>query len=224
MILKTIIIEDEPIAQEKLLKYIEKIDFIDNLAVFESPVESINFLHNHVVNLIFLDIKTPEMNGLDFLNSLVKMPKVIITSAYSEYAIEGYKYNVSYYLLKPFDFSKFLKAVNKVFNEIQSHNKNKLLFLKTGNYYQTIDISEIMYIKSEKDYLNIILEDKNILTLDTFSSISEKLDMKNFVRVHRSYMVSLSKIQKVEKDRIYIGNEVIPISNTYKEKFYQLIN
>lgn len=228
MSVNCIIIEDEPLAQEKLEDFIEKVDFLKLLKTTASAIEAIGFLQNNTVELIFLDIRMKKFSGIQFLKALQNKPKVIITSAYNQYALEGYDYNVSDYLLKPFSFERFIQAVNKAMDEIVLENKAKdnisgkidYIFIKTENRIEKIYLKDILYIEGLKDYLKIVLQSSKILTLLSFKKLLEMLPDNEFIRVHKSYVISIDKIQSIERNRIKIDVKLIPISDTYRKQFY----
>jgi len=189
------------------------------------------------IDLLFLDIQMPDISGIQFLKSLPHKPLVIFTTAYEKYALEGFELDVVDYLLKPYSFERFLKAVNKVHEHIQFVEKNstrsdteevtfssKFLFVKSDYKLVKIEISEIQYIESLKDYVKIVSGDKPVVTLSSMKAIEEKLVAPDFIRVHRSYMVNLRKIQYIQRNYIKVGDKEIPIGDNYKESFLQLIN
>lgn len=167
-----------------------------------------------------------KLSGIQFLESLQNKPKVIITSAYDEYALKGYELEVADYLLKPFTFERFLKSIDKVYNqyyETASNSSNDYIFVKTEYRLEKIVIKDILYIQGMKDYLQIHTIDRKIMTLQTFKNLLEILPQINFQRVHNSYIVSISKIESIERNRIRIGKGLIPISDSYKDKFYGIL-
>lgn len=226
MKINCIAIEDEPLALKKIKEFIEQVDYLNLLEGFNNAVDAIGYLKKNAVDLIFLDIRMKKLSGMQFLESLQNKPKVIITSAYDEYAIKGYELDVTDYLLKPFTFERFLKSVDKVYNqlsEIASKNSNDYIFVKTEYRIEKIEITDILYIQGMKDYLQIHTTNKKIMTLQTFKNLLEILPDVDFQRVHYSYIVSISKIKNIERNRIRIGNDLIPISDSYKDKFYRIL-
>jgi DNA-binding LytR/AlgR family response regulator len=226
MKINCIVIEDEPLALKKINEFISQVDYLNLLEGFDNSVKAIGFLKNNSVDLIFLDIRMKKLTGIQFLESLKSKPKVIITSAYDEYALKGYELDVSDYLLKPFSFDRFLKSVEKVYNDLVTNNikqKPDYIFVKTEYRIEKIELKSILYIQGMKDYLQIFTIDKNIMTLQSFKNLVQILPDKEFVRVHNSYMVSISKIDSIERNRIKIGDSLIPISNSYKDNFYNLL-
>ena len=226
MTINCIIIEDEPLALKKLSGYISKIDFLNLLSVFNNASDAIGYLKANTVDLIFLDIRMKGLTGIQFLESLNSPPKIIITSAYDEYALKGYELDVSDYLLKPFAFDRFIKSVEKIYRELtdsKSEQKPDYIFVKTEYRIEKIDLKNILYIQGMKDYLRIFTVQKNIMTLQSFRNFIHALPEKEFTRVHNSYIVSISKIESIEKNRIKIGEKTIPISDSYKDNFFNLL-
>ena len=226
MKINCIVIEDEPLALRKITDFINRIDFLNLLQGFNNAINAIGFLKTNAVDLIFLDIRMKKLSGIQFLEALKTKPKVIITSAYDEYALKGYELDVSDYLLKPFSFERFVKSVEKVYNELKTDDlgkTNDYLFVKTEYRIEKIDLDNILYIKGMKDYLQIITTDKKIMTLQSFKNIIQFLPEKKFVRVHNSYIIAISKIDNIERNRIKIRDEMIPISDSYKNDFYNLL-
>ena len=223
MKIECIVVEDEPLATEKLVGYIQQLNFISLKATFNNGITAINYLKDNHIDLIFLDIRMKPLDGLKFLDALEKKPRIIITSAYGEYAIKGYEHNVSDFLLKPFGFERFLQAINKVTNDRRDHskNENEFIFVKTEYRIERVDLKDIYLVEGMKDYLSIVLTDKKIMTLMSFSDIMELLPATMFARVHKSFIVALGKIKSIERARISIKDKVIPISETYRERFYQ---
>lgn len=226
MKINCIAIEDEPLALKKIKEFIEQVDFLNLLAGFDNAIEAIGFLKKNSVDLIFLDIRMKKLSGIQFLESLQIKPKVIITSAYDEYALKGYELDVVDYLLKPFTFERFLKSVDKVYNQLnglESNNSNDYIFVKTEYRIEKVEIKDILFIQGMKDYLQIHTTDRKIMTLQTFKNLLEILPQIDFQRVHNSYIVSISKIENIERNRIRIGKDLIPISDSYKDKFYGIL-
>lgn len=226
MKINCIAIEDEPLALRKILEFIEQVDYLKLLEGFNNAVDAIGYLKKNTVDLIFLDIRMKKLSGIQFLESLQHKPKVIITSAYDEYALKGYELSVADYLLKPFTFDRFLKSVDKVYNQLsESSGKNStgFIFVKTEYRIEKIEIKDILYIQGMKDYLQIHTSNQNIMTLQTFKNLLEILPGSDFQRVHNSYIVSISKIENIERNRIRIGQNLIPISESYKSQFYNIL-
>ncbi|GLR20189.1 LytR/AlgR family response regulator transcription factor [Portibacter lacus] len=217
-----IIVEDEPLALKRTSSYIRKTPSLDLLASFENASEALVYLQDNTVDLIFLDIQMDEMTGIDFLESVHIDSQVIFTTAYEEYAIKGFELNVLDYLLKPFHYARFLQAVNK-FQHKTSEAPN-YIFIKSGYQLEKIFLDDILYIDGMGDYRRIHTTNKKIMTIQTFSELEHSLSNSSLKRVHKSYMVALDKINRVERNVIIIGEERIPISNTYKDDFYRSID
>jgi len=221
-----IIIEDEPLALEKTRDFVTKVPFLQLSATFDNALTGLNYLNNNKVDLLFLDINMDELSGVELLESSKISSQVIITTAYPEYALKGYELKITDYLLKPFTFNRFLQAVNKAQENIAhriSEPQPDFIFVKTENRLEKIMLNEIVYIEGMRDYRRIHTVNKRIMTLQNFSEF-EKLIPSNIVcRVHKSYMVALNKIVSIERNRIKIADQLIPISETYKEVFYQFI-
>ena len=226
MIINCIAIEDDPLALKKIKEFIEQLAYLNLLEGFDNALDAIGYLKNNTVDLIFLDIRMKKISGIQFLESLQNKPKVIITSAYDEYALKGYELDVADYLLKPFTFERFLKSVDKVYNQlngIKDNITNDFIFVKTEYRIEKIILKDILYIRGMKDYLQIHTIDRNIMTLQTFKNLLEILPINDFRRVHNSYIVAMSKIEHIERNRIRIGKDLIPISDSYKDKFYEIL-
>jgi two-component system LytT family response regulator len=225
MIINCIIIEDEPLAMQGLKAFVLKVPFLNLLHCFDNAMEAIGFLKTEKVDLLFLDIQMDGFTGIQLLESLNKMPAVIITTAFDQYALKGFDLNVSDYLLKPYTFERFMQAVTRVYDQLTSGSKtNKdFIFVKTEYSLEKINLADILYIEGMRDYRCINLSEKRVMTLQNFSELEQELPLTQFCRVHKSFIVALGKIESVERDRIKIKNELIPISETYKESFYKLI-
>ncbi len=222
-----IIIEDEPLALEKTKDFVNKVPFLSLSATFDNALNGLTYLNNNKVDVLFLDINMDELSGIELLESSKINSQVIITTAYQEYALKGYELQITDYLLKPFTFNRFLQAVNKALENMATRISDvqpDFIFVKTENRLEKIMLNEIVYIEGMRDYLRIHTVTKKIMTLQNFSEI-EKLIPSNIVcRVHKSYMVALNKIDSIERSRIKIADQLIPISETYKDVFLQLIN
>ncbi len=237
MKMKVIIIDDEPLAIDILVKYAESIDYIEVLKTFTNPIEAIKFIANNEVDLVFLDIEMPMLNGVDLVESLNSKPNIIFTTAFPNYAVEGFNLDAIDYLLKPISYKRFLKAISKVSqnnskensivpsNQITSfNNENKYIFVKSDYENIKVNVTEIKYIEGLKDYLRINLSNgKFVLTLSNFNNILEKIENKNFIRIHNSYIINLDFVKSIQKNRVLIDDKRIPISETYKKDFFDKI-
>lgn len=220
-----IIVEDEPLALKRTMEYIGKIPYLNLLKSFDNGFEAIGFLREQSVDLIFLDIKMDELTGIQLLESLENKPYVIVTTAYSEYALKGFELNVTDYLLKPFSIERFILAVEKVMSQIDSTSDNKrdFFFVKNDYRIEKVFYKNILFIEGMRDYRNIQTENKKILTLQTFGDLEKELPKSLFCRVHKSFIVPLNRIDLIEHNRIKIKDKLIPISETYKADFYRKI-
>jgi len=222
-----IIIEDEPLALERTKNFVEKIPFLDLTATYDNALKGLAHLKSQPVDVLFLDINMDELTGVELLESSNIMAQVIITTAYQEYALKGYELNVTDYLLKPFTFNRFLQAVNKAQDNLAQDKTDaapEFIFIKTENRLEKVNLADILYIEGMRDYRRIHTTNKKIMTLQNFKEL-EKLIPPNIVcRVHKSYMVGLGRIESIERSRIRIADQIIPISETYRGDFFQRIN
>jgi len=231
MQISCIAIDDEPLALSKLEGFIAKVPELKLIRTFDNAIEAIGWLKENSTDLIFLDIQMEQLTGIQFLESTGTKTRVILTTAYDQYAIKGYDLNVTDYLLKPYSFERFLKSVNKVMeNFVQKERSEQsevrpdsFIFVKTEYRLERIDIEDILYIEGMKDYLRIICTDKKIMTLQNFARLEETLPPKLFCRVHKSFIVAIDKIKSIERGVIVIADRRIPVSNTYKESFFSKI-
>lgn len=225
-----IVIEDQPPAQRILKKYIEDMGSLQLVSTFTDPIQAMEFLKSEPVDLVFLDIHLPKISGIDLLKSMPKMPSVILTTAFPEYALESYELDVVDYLLKPFSFQRFVKAVSKVNPKNAGQNPSKIPeiklatspghFIKSGYEHIRIAFEEIIFIKSDADYSEIYLPNKKHLSSEPLKKWLEILDSHQFARVHKSYIINTSKIVKVIGNQVYMANEAtVPIGRAFKEDF-----
>ena len=237
--IRCIIVDDEPLAVAQLEKYVERVPFLVNVGSCSSAAEAMEILSTGNVDAMFVDINMPDIDGVQFVRSLVNPPFVVFTTAYSEYAIEGFKLDAIDYLLKPIAFEDFLKASNKL-NRIYSMNNNAqsaieqgegvchdCLFVKSDYRMLRVPISSIKYIESMSEYVRIYVEDspKPIVSLLSMKKIEESLPAGDFMRVHRSYLVNLNKVKEVSKMRlVYDGGVYVPIGEMYKDAFFEYID
>ena len=225
-----IIIEDQPPAQRILKKFIEDIGTLDLKGVFSDAIQAMEFLKSNSVDLIFLDIHLPKISGIDFLKSMPNPPHVILTTAFSDYALESYEFNVVDYLLKPFSFQRFVKAVAKIpvkktsattdirTSVIQENRKE--IFIKSGYEHIKITIKDIIYIKSDTDYTEIITAEKKYLSSEPLRFWEEHLSQNHFFRIHKSFIINTSKIEKIIGNQAYLSGAIkVPIGRAFKENF-----
>ncbi|PKP19346.1 MAG: DNA-binding response regulator [Bacteroidetes bacterium HGW-Bacteroidetes-21] len=230
MKIKCVVVDDEPLAIEKLSSFIGRIPYLELTETFTNPLDALSYLRTNDTDLLFLDIQMEDLTGIQLIDVLQKKPKIILTTAYDQYALKGYELNISDYLLKPISFERFLKAVNKVadvFNAespVTVKHENvvtpSFIFVKTEYRMQRIMLDDILYVEGMKDYLHIITKTGGIMTLMNFAQMMTQLPHGSFIRVHKSYIVSLSKIESVERDRILINGKRIPVGETYRKDFY----
>jgi len=224
-----IIVEDQPPAQRILKKYIENVSYLNLIGTFSNAIDASSFLKSNKVDLMFLDIHLPKISGLDFLNIIVDKPNVILTTAFSEYALKGYEYDVVDYLLKPFSFERFLKSVEKVHNKLFVQEKedvisNPSIYIKSGFEHIKINLNDILFIKSDSDYTEIHLVERTILSSDTLKSWKEKYK-DEFIQIHKSFLVNKSKIEKISAQFVFITNqEKLQIGRAYKNQVEKLLD
>jgi two-component system LytT family response regulator len=237
MKINCIAIDDEPLALDIIKDYALKIPFLDLKCTFYNALESLNYLKNNSVDLLFLDIQMEELTGIQLLNILKQKPLVIFTTAYDNYAIKGFELDAVDYLLKPISFERFLKAVDKAYEKLQfdkvlksgnNSTQNQIpldeyFFVKTEFRMEKIKFCDILYIEGMGDYLRIVTPTKKIMTLQNFKTMEDMLPSRLFCRVHKSFIVALEKIESVERCRIKIGDRTLPISDTYKKFFYDIL-
>lgn len=226
--IRVIAIDDEPLALQQLTAYIGKVPFLELVAQCESAIEAVNVLNREPVDAIFCDINMPDLNGLDFVKSLSVPPLVVFTTAYSEYAVEGFRVNAVDYLLKPFGLQDFMRAANRIRErkeERGERSEEDFIFVKTDYRIVKVTIADIRYVEGMSEYLKLHLDSqpKPVITLLAMKSLEEKLPT-NFMRIHRSYIVNLDKIVEVNKNRVILDNDTnLPIGDSYKEQFNRYI-
>jgi two-component system LytT family response regulator len=234
MIIKCLALDDEPLALDKMSNYIRKTPFLELTRLCRSGFEAFDYLSKSEIDLLFADINMPDVNGLDFVKSLQKKPQVIFTTAFSEYAFEGFKVNALDYLLKPIGYNEFLKSANKARNYFETliHGPGKegsdreYLFVKSDYKVVRISLNEIIYIEGMREYVRIhLVSGKSVMTLLSLHVLEEQLPSAIFMRVHRSYIVNLQKIMTIDHSRIIFDGKVhIPVSEQYKEFFQKFLN
>ena len=224
--LQCIIVDDEPSAQELLREYIENTPRLELIDICNNALEALELLRERAVDLCFLDIHMPTLSGIDFMKSLNNPPAVIITTAYDEYALEGYELDVIDYLLKPFSFERFVKAVNKAADRLQNGESAEAGYItvKADRKLYKINLDQLSYIESVGDYVTIHYNGNRITAYDTLKHMEEILPDDRFVRVHKSYIVSLDRIDYLEGNQLILKDEAIPIGATYKEELLKLFS
>lgn len=235
MLIKCAIIDDEPLARECIANYIGQVDFLELVGVGNNPLDLVQLMDKHSIDLIFLDIQMPVMNGIDFLKTAQNPPMVIITTAYPSYALEGFQLDVMDYLLKPITFSRFFMAINKakdyqqlITNSVSPDLANPgsvYFFIKCGYKFERIYFTDILYVEAMQNYVTIYTEKGKYMTLFNLKNVEENLDKQFFIRVHKSYIVSIPKVDTIENNEIIIQSVRIPISRQYRDKVMgQVIN
>jgi DNA-binding LytR/AlgR family response regulator len=234
-----LIVDDEPLAQQVLEDYVITIPYLTLIAKCSSAFEAFEALRKHKIDLIFLDIHMPQVSGIDFINALEYKPMFIFTTAYSEYALDGFNLNALDYLVKPIPFDRFLKAMNKAYDlynlrygklepeivEKQEERQEQYLLVKADYQTQRVDLNQILYIEGLKDYVKIFLSAaKPVTTLNSLRNMAEKLPAEDFVRVHKSYIVAVNKIDSIARNRIIIADKYIPIGDSFRDDFFALLN
>ena len=241
MKMNCIAVDDELLALKKIQRFADKIDYLNLLGTFDNALSTFSFLRENKVDLIFLDIQMDEFTGIQLLETLKDPPYVILTTAFDEYALKAYELDVVDYLLKPIPFERFIKAVEKVYarylkdqnlhKQVQAsapqtngNDQAEYTFIKSGNKTVKVYFNKILYVEGQRDYLQIHTEDSKIMTLLNFKKMQELLDPQKFVRVHKSYIIAVDKIDYIENNAIKIKQKLIPVSSTYKVTFFNLLN
>ncbi len=240
--IRCLIVDDEPLALHILEDYISKIPFLQLVKATTNPIEALTLVQEKLVDLVFLDVQMPELTGIQFLRIANGKAKVILTTAYSQYALEGYELDVIDYLLKPIAFDRFFKSVQKAQGVLQptaapiqpepvqqqqqpQHDfLSDFIFVKTEHKIQKVYLNDILFIEGLKDYISIFTPAERIITLQNMKKMEDALPERHFIRVHKSYIVSINKIDSIERSRIFIGDKVIPVGDTYREEFFKIID
>ncbi|GAB1464255.1 LytR/AlgR family response regulator transcription factor [Pedobacter sp.] len=242
MILKCIAVDDEPLALDIIADYVAKVPFLELVKRTENAIEAMQLVQEGNIDLVFLDVQMPELTGIQFLKIAGNKASYILTTAYSQYALESYDLNVSDYLLKPIAFDRFYKAVEKVRNQHQKQDVaaavpvatpiasptnapiQDFIFVKTEHKIQKIALDDILYIEGLKDYISIFTKTERVITLQNMKKMEETLPKGNFIRVHKSYIIAVDKIESIERSRIAIAGKTIPVGDTYRDAFFKLID
>jgi len=232
--IKVVAIDDEPLALQLVKGYIEKTPFLELAGSFDNPVDAVVYIKSSDVDLVLLDIQMPDITGTELARVISGGPKIIFTTAYEKYALEGFRLDAVDYLLKPFSYAEFLKAVQKAQNFIEHETKqlpslevkNDFLFIKSEYKIRRINFSEINYIEGLRDYVKIFLTDekKPVLSLSTMKALEARLPEERFMRVHRSFIVSLEKVKVIDRNRIVFGEVRVPVTDQYKENFQKFLD
>lgn len=222
--LKAIAIDDEPMALEVIKAHAKKVSFLDLQETFVSAMEALDFLKKNPTDLVFLDINMPDITGLDFSLLLPKNTAVIFTTAYSQYAVDAFNINALDYLLKPIDFSRFMKSCQKAYeNFSEEAPKIPYLFVKDGYDLVRISIGELLFVESEGNYLTFKEAEKKTLTRMTMTEAIEMLPKSDFFRVHKSYIINLNHVKKIERHQVWVGKEVVPIAANYRDDLMEIL-
>ena len=233
MNISCLIVEDEPLARNLITDYVRKVPYLNLIKACSGPLEAMEVLRTTPIDLLFLDVQMPELTGISFLKSLQKKPLVILTTAYSEYALEGYELDITDYLLKPITFERFLKAVDKVNQRLSgpptpiveksAEPQSSFIFVKDGTKLVKINWADILYVEGLKDYVTIHTRTQKVISLQRLKVLEEQLPPDKFIRVHNSFIIALNAIDSVHKDKIQIGQALVPIGDTYKKSFKEFI-
>lgn len=226
--IRCVVIDDEPLARQLFSDFIKKVPELQLEGSFSSALKALEKLRKNQIDVLFLDIQMPDITGIEFLKTLEHKPLVVFTTAYAEHALQGFELDVADYLLKPFDFNRFLKSVNKISHRLKSESKsdtaekNDSLFIKDGTKLVKVELSTIRYIKGSREYVTIITGDKKIMSLQTMKSLEEMLPQE-FIRIHNSFIISLPAVETIFKNKLQVGGEVFPIGITYKKKVFEAL-
>ncbi|AYL97545.1 LytR/AlgR family response regulator transcription factor [Mucilaginibacter celer] len=237
--IRCLVVDDEPLALHILEDYISKMPFLQLVKATTNPIEALTMVQAAEADLVFLDVQMPELTGIQFLKIANGKAKVILTTAYPQYALEGYELDVVDYLLKPIAFDRFFKSVQKAQSIIQpvatkpvvvqaepvqqDDFSTDFIFVKTEHKIQKVYLHDIVFIEGLKDYISIFTSTERIITLQGMKKMEDALPEKHFVRVHKSYIVALNKIDSIERSRIQIGDKIIPVGDTYRDEFFRMI-
>jgi DNA-binding LytR/AlgR family response regulator len=234
MKIKALIIDDEPLARNVILQYSKKIDYLEIICSCEDAVQALDFINNSAIDLLFLDINMPTISGISFLKTLKNPPLVIFTTAYSDYALEGYELNIIDYLKKPFPFERFLLAVQKASELIKlkrqankeplQTNDDDYIFIKADKKTFKISLKDILFVEGLGDYIKIHLKNQKIVANLTMKKIQDILPQNDFYRIHKSFIISLQKIEIIEGNMVVINQNKIPIGNNFRQEFFDMIN
>jgi two-component system, LytTR family, response regulator len=231
-----VIVEDEPLARNLITDYVNKVPTLNLIEACANPLAAIEVLRNNKIDLLFLDVQMPEITGITLLKSLHAKPLVILTTAYSEYALEGYELDVVDYLLKPITFERFLRAVDKASQRLDtkqpvitaeipsSDSSQSFVFVKDGTKLVKIRLDEILYVEGLKDYVTIHTLNQKVVSLQRLKALETQLPTDRFIRIHNSFIVSLAAIDVVHKGEVQIGDKFIPIGDTYRKSFKEFID
>jgi len=232
--IRCLAVDDEPPALDVLKKYIASVQSLELVGTCADAVEALNFIRQHAIDLLFLDIQMPQILGTDFLRTLKKPPKVIFTTAFRKFAVEGFELDAVDYLLKPISFERFLKAVNKVMDASlngtlseetvsQKTNIDNYIYLRSDRKMIKVALSDILYIESIKDYIKVIATSGTVITKQSISSIEETLPKDMFIRIHRSFIIALNKVESYSNELVWLGKSELPISRMYRHEVEKVL-
>jgi DNA-binding LytR/AlgR family response regulator len=233
--LNCVIIEDEPLARNLMVEYVKKVPSLNLIEAFSNPLTAMETLRSAAIDILFLDVQMPEITGISLLKILKKRPLVVLTTAYSQYALEGYELDVADYLLKPITFERFLKSVEKITQRLESsplvqqpsveqpYALTPFIFVKDGTKLVKVKLDEILYIEGLKDYVTIHTVHQKIVTLQRLKTLEEQLPANKFIRIHNSFIVSLDSIEVIQKNEVQIKGTSLPIGDTYRKSFKEFI-
>lgn len=232
MKLKCLIVEDEPLARNLLSEYVRKVSHLELVEAASNPLRALEVLRNHPIDLMFLDIQMPEITGITLLKTLQKKPSVVLTTAYSEYALESYDLDVVDYLLKPITFDRFLKAIDRVDQRMQAQaphetssteQSSPFVFIKDGTKLVKINLDDILFVQGLKDYVTIVTKTQKVVSLQRLKALETQLPADKFIRIHHSYIIALKAIDTIHRGEVQIGTHLIPISDSYRKSFKDFI-
>ena len=224
MTINAIAIDDEPKALDVVKLHAAKVPFLELKCCFTNAFEAIPYLQNQKIDLIFLDIKMPDISGIDFINCLQKSPMVIFTTAYSEYAVQGFELDALDYLLKPFSLARFTKSCNKALEiySLRNGERQNFIFVKTGYEEEKVFLDDILYVEAEGNYVSFILKNKKLLSRQSLVDVAIILPENQFIRIHRSFIIALNKIERISKQELLVAGFNLPVGASYEEKVNEI--
>lgn len=224
MSIKCLVVDDEQMTRSIISRYIEQTESLEKVSVCENPIDAANVLSKQKIDLLFLDIQMPEMNGFDLIKSMTQKPQIIIISSSKEYALDAFEYDVIDYLHKPISYPRFLKAVEKVKKTVDEVKEGKSIYVKKGSGLTKVDLKEVLWVEAYADYVIIKTPEKSYTVHSTMKGMEKKLPTNEFCRVHRSYIVRLDKIDSIEDSAVVVSRKIIPVGGSYKHMFKQQLN